>query len=149
MEWGRVRYSSVISLNKAAAEIVERMTAKAEQLGLAVSRLSNGAQIVDAGVDVPGSLNAGRLFSEACMGGLGDVQFRMLSLGGLTLPGVEVNVEQPMLACMAAQYAGWEVDFPGSAESEAVSYTHLRAHETVLDLVCRLLLEKKKKKIPR
>src|SRR5665811_2550926 len=28
---------------------------------------------------------------------------------------------------------------------EPVSYTHLRAHETVLDLVCRLLLEKKKK----
>ena len=28
---------------------------------------------------------------------------------------------------------------------ESVSYTHLRAHETVLDLVCRLLLEKKKK----
>src|SRR5665811_2526842 len=28
----------------------------------------------------------------------------------------------------------------------SVSYTHLRAHETVLDLVCRLLLEKKKKK---
>ena len=26
---------------------------------------------------------------------------------------------------------------------DAVSYTHLRAHETVLDLVCRLLLEKK------
>ena len=31
---------------------------------------------------------------------------------------------------------------------EAVSYTHLRAHETVLDLVCRLLLEKKKKSLP-
>ena len=30
------------------------------------------------------------------------------------------------------------------ASDEAVSYTHLRAHETVLDLVCRLLLEKKK-----
>eukprot|EP00657_Telonema_sp_P-1_P000865 TRINITY_DN11779_c0_g1_i1.p1 TRINITY_DN11779_c0_g1~~TRINITY_DN11779_c0_g1_i1.p1 ORF type:complete len:288 (+),score=46.50 TRINITY_DN11779_c0_g1_i1:147-1010(+) len=29
----------------------------------------------------------------------------------------------------------------------SVSYTHLRAHETVLDLVCRLLLEKKKKNI--
>ena len=33
-------------------------------------------------------------------------------------------------------YSGW---------LEPVSYTHLRAHETVLDLVCRLLLEKKKK----
>ena len=28
--------------------------------------------------------------------------------------------------------------------TKAVSYTHLRAHETVLDLVCRLLLETKK-----
>ena len=32
---------------------------------------------------------------------------------------------------------------PGRAGLEAVSYTHLRAHETVLDLVCRLLLAKK------
>ena len=30
-----------------------------------------------------------------------------------------------------------------TAALETVSYTHLRAHETVLDLVCRLLLEKK------
>ena len=30
------------------------------------------------------------------------------------------------------------------ATVDSVSYTHLRAHETVLDLVCRLLLEKKK-----
>ena len=28
-----------------------------------------------------------------------------------------------------------------------VSHTHLRAHETVLDLVCRLLLEKKNKTV--
>src|SRR5674476_1570791 len=30
---------------------------------------------------------------------------------------------------------------------EAVSYTHLRAHETGRNLVCRLLLEKKKKRL--
>ena len=35
--------------------------------------------------------------------------------------------------------------FVYTAGMYAVSYTHLRAHETVLDLVCRLLLEKKKK----
>ena len=37
---------------------------------------------------------------------------------------------------------------PGRPRGEMlvpVSYTHLRAHETVLDLVCRLLLEKKNK----
>ena len=32
----------------------------------------------------------------------------------------------------------------GTGEIPAVSYTHLRAHETSLHLVCRLLLEKKK-----
>ena len=36
----------------------------------------------------------------------------------------------------------WTVPNPNG--SDPVSYTHLRAHETVLDLVCRLLLEKKK-----
>src|SRR5665811_2341060 len=35
---------------------------------------------------------------------------------------------------------------PADNDVTAVSYTHLRAHETVLDLVCRLLLEKKKNK---
>ena len=33
----------------------------------------------------------------------------------------------------------------GDRAVNPVSYTHLRAHETVLDLVCRLLLEKKKR----
>src|SRR5664280_3660495 len=37
---------------------------------------------------------------------------------------------------------------PSDGGGDAVSYTHLRAHETVLDLVCRLLLEKKKKTKP-
>src|SRR5450756_2961773 len=35
---------------------------------------------------------------------------------------------------------------PSARSAATVSYTHLRAHETRHDLVCRLLLEKKKKK---
>ena len=40
------------------------------------------------------------------------------------------------------------VGLTGALAFGPVSYTHLRAHETVLDLVCRLLLEKKKKHPP-
>ena len=36
----------------------------------------------------------------------------------------------------------------GGVGLNPVSYTHLRAHETVLDLVCRLLLEKKTVDLP-
>ena len=41
----------------------------------------------------------------------------------------------------APPYETWPQWSPGLM---AVSYTHLRAHETVLDLVCRLLLDKNK-----
>ena len=40
-----------------------------------------------------------------------------------------------------AEGFGGRAELPGAIP---VSYTHLRAHETVLDLVCRLLLEQKK-----
>ena len=47
-----------------------------------------------------------------------------------------------------AELEGYKFQITGNyggigASIRPVSYTHLRAHETVLDLVCRLLLEKK------
>ena len=45
----------------------------------------------------------------------------------------------PVGAAPKTQHVECESLSPGP-----VSYTHLRAHETVLDIVCRLLLEKKK-----
>ena len=53
----------------------------------------------------------------------------------------------PLLASLQAR-SPKAVVMPISGEKrdnlEAVSYTHLRAHETLMNLVCRLLLEKKK-----
>ena len=46
--------------------------------------------------------------------------------------GVMIKCKQKVLLCKRRE------DIP-------VSYTHLRAHETCADLVCRLLLEKKKR----
>ena len=48
--------------------------------------------------------------------------------------------EVPITETESQSAAGME-DVP---PAEAVSYTHLRAHETGRNLVCRLLLEKKK-----
>src|SRR5450756_323555 len=50
-------------------------------------------------------------------------------------PGLDNRPEWPTVP--ASRFEVWR---------RAVSYTHLRAHETRHDLVCRLLLEKKKKK---
>ena len=62
----------------------------------------------------------------------------------------DVNVSQPVAL---KENLGVDAEAQRQFEREAtllagsVSYTHLRAHETVLDLVCRLLLEKNNKYI--
>jgi methenyltetrahydromethanopterin cyclohydrolase len=99
----------MISVNREALKIVEYMMTDAEVLGLEVSRLSNGATVVDCGVHVPGSLGAGRLFAEVCMGGLAEVGLCQLDFDGLWLPGVSASVSHPPVACLGAQYAGWAV----------------------------------------
>ena len=53
----------------------------------------------------------------------------------------ETGIEKFMRCnCSLCKRKGYIIGVVG-----AVSYTHLRAHETRHDLVCRLLLEKKKK----
>lgn len=99
----------MISVNEQALEIVERMIVEADALGLAISHLPNGTTVVDAGVDVTGSLEAGRLFAEVCLGGLAQVSLCHLDVDGLWLPGVTVSVSHPPVACLASQYAGWAV----------------------------------------
>ena len=69
-------------------EIVRDMIGEAEALELQATRLNNGTTLVDAGVNVPGSLEAGRLFAEVCLGGLGKVLFCEISYGGLSFPAV-------------------------------------------------------------
>ena len=99
----------MLSINTQSAEIVQRMIAHADALGIVTHRMSNGATLVDAGVQVTGSLEAGRLFAEVCLGGLGQVQVCYVPLDQLQIPGVTVSVNHPPIACMAAQYAGWAI----------------------------------------
>ena len=108
----------MISLNERAHAVFRRLSEAAEPLQVAVSELETGTTVLDAGVEIDGSLEAGRLFSEVCLGGLADVQLRQLQLDDLTLPGVEVSVPQPLLACMASQYAGWAVNVPATDTSK-------------------------------
>ncbi len=107
----------MISVNQRAAAIVQQMIEDREALGLDVARLQNGATVLDAGIKVPGSLEAGILFASACLGGLGKISlaqqyFENREAGGnfaFSLAAVTVSVNQPWIACMASQYAGWAI----------------------------------------
>lgn len=101
----------MISINGRAAEIARRMAADAEALGINVLRFPSGATVLDAGVKATGSLEAGRLFSEACMGGLAKASLCELEYDGARLPGIQVTAAHPTLSCVAAQMAGWPVQW--------------------------------------
>ncbi|MCF7935679.1 MAG: methenyltetrahydromethanopterin cyclohydrolase [Synergistales bacterium] len=97
------------TLNERAAVLVQELIHEAEQLDVAVHRTEAGPVVVDAGVETAGSLEAGRLYAEACMSGLGRVAFVPYVHEGLSMPGVSVTVSRPVRACLASQYAGWQV----------------------------------------
>ncbi len=77
---------------------------------------------------------------------------KLASLRDGTRDGRLLVVSRDLTQAVLAPYAtlqaaldDWDEAEPQlQMASEAVAYTHLRAHETVLDHVCRLLLEKKK-----
>jgi methenyltetrahydromethanopterin cyclohydrolase len=63
---------------------------------------------VAAGIDVRGSIAAGLLVGEICMGGLGQVGLQAGERHGWPT-WIEVRSSQPVLACLGSQYAGWSL----------------------------------------
>jgi len=100
-----------LSVNELAAPLVADLIARAAELRVGVERLASGVTVVDAGIAVPGSIAAGLLIGEICMGGLGRVRLATDgAAGGAGWPTwLEVASGQPVLACLASQYAGWSL----------------------------------------
>ncbi|HEY9025898.1 MAG TPA: methenyltetrahydromethanopterin cyclohydrolase [Burkholderiaceae bacterium] len=97
-----------LSVNRLAHPLVERLRADADALALHVVRDPSGVCIVDAGIAARGSIAAGLSIGEICMGGLGQVGLRSGGLDGWPT-WIEVRSSQPVLACLASQYAGWSL----------------------------------------
>lgn len=97
------------SVNKLTQPLVKHLLEHADQLRLGVEKLENGCTVVDAGIHVPGGLEAGRIITEICMGGMGTATI-MQSAYTLNWPlTIHVHATNPVLACLGSQYAGWSL----------------------------------------
>jgi len=99
----------MLSVNELALEIFDNLADLAEEFNCAYHELDNGARIVDCGVSVRGGYAAGRASTEICMGGLGEVNFRMGQIKEFPMPFIDVNTDFPSISCLGAQKAGWTV----------------------------------------
>ncbi len=97
------------SVNQLTNPLVQQLINNAKALRVKVEKLDNGATIIDAGIKAEGSLEAGRLIAEICMGGLGHVQLQ----SSTTFPhwpwALSVHSNNPVLSCLGSQYAGWSL----------------------------------------
>ena len=117
-----------LGLNERAWRIADAMVANAAELRVTARTLPGGARVIDAGIDAPGGYGAGRALAEICMGGLADVAYPPLLLGGDTWPSVRVWTDHPAVSCMASQYAGWAIQV---GKYFAMGSGPLRAHARV------------------
>src|SRR5207247_1768293 len=111
---GGVSASGELGLNERAWQIADAMAKNAAALRVAVRQLSGGARVSDAGIDATG--------------GLADIAYPPVPIGGETWPGVRVWTDHPAVSCMASQYAGWAIQV---GKYFAMGSGPLRAHARV------------------
>ncbi|HSD61659.1 MAG TPA: methenyltetrahydromethanopterin cyclohydrolase, partial [Burkholderiales bacterium] len=61
-------------INLLTEPLVEALVRDRLQLRIGATTLPGGARVVDAGMEYPGGIEAGRRIAEICLGGLGTVQ---------------------------------------------------------------------------
>jgi len=97
-----------MTLNERANLVADELERGASGFRVAVSSVA-GARIIDCGGGVTGSLAAGLAMSRVCLADLGEVGYVPCPLSEVGGPAVQVTTDDPIRACLASQYAGWQV----------------------------------------
>ena len=98
-----------LELNERALRLVDSMVARATELRVTVQHLPKGARILDCGVTTEGGVRAGLMLARVCLADLAEVTIVPGMIGEIACPHVQVMTDHPVAACMASQYAGWQI----------------------------------------
>ena len=103
-----------ISINQISSKLVKNLLDNAEKLNLKVKEGALNCTIIDAGINTSGSIEAGLLISEICLGGLGKVTITPSNFfDDSTMMQISVHSSHPVIACLGSQYAGWSLSSDG------------------------------------
>jgi len=101
--------NKALSVNRMAWKLAEKLLEKQDFYGVKASKSTSGATIVDAGINAAGGFQAGRILTELCMGGCGKAHIDFKSYGDLDLPSITICTDQPAIAALGSQFAGWRI----------------------------------------
>ena len=97
-----------MSLNESARVVVQTILARSEELRIAEHTVAE-ARVLDLGIAARGGLQAGLELARVCLADRADVSLVPSNVPGIPGPAVQVHSDDPVLACLASQYAGWAV----------------------------------------
>ena len=98
------------TLNERAQRLADYLAANAAAMRVAVHTTATGARLIDCGIQTPGGLQAGLNLARICMAGLAEIAMVPGDVAGVAVPSVVVSTDAPVAACIASQYAGWQVN---------------------------------------
>ena len=96
-------------LNASALNYVESLTDRGEPLRFASHPIEGGGRVLDCGITARGGLELGLAMARACLADLAEVSIAPGDVGGVACPLVQVVTDHPVAACLASQYAGWQL----------------------------------------
>jgi len=99
----------MLSVNRAAYKLVEKLCDDKDDYGVAVSKMHSGATVIDAGIQAKGGSAAGGMITEICMGGSGQARILLMHYGTLELPTVQIQTHHPAIATLGSQSAAWQI----------------------------------------
>jgi methenyltetrahydromethanopterin cyclohydrolase len=108
-ESGGMPVAVTLTLNERAMRLADYIASNAAALRIQTHTTAGGARILDCGIKTPGGLQAGLALARVCLAGQAEVTLVPGEVAGIGCPSVVVNTDHPVLACMASQYAGWEI----------------------------------------
>ena len=126
----------MLSVNELALDIVEEMLDFEEELRIESKKLENGATVIDCGVNVPGSYNAGIMYTEICMGGLAKVDIVVDYIRDIPFAFITQYTDHPAIACLGSQKAGWAISVDkyfamGSGPARALALKPKKTYELI------------------
>jgi methenyltetrahydromethanopterin cyclohydrolase len=124
-----------MNLNQLAWERCEQFLAASTQHHVALLRDETGVRIVDCGVHVSGGLAAGIALAEICLAGLGRVAMVPGDSSLCPGPAITVATDDPVAACLASQYAGWQIAGKSYFAMGSGSMRAVRGKEPVFDVI--------------
>src|SRR4051794_34714358 len=98
-----------MNLNSRALAVVEALLNRAEERRVVASEVEGGGRVVDCGIAARGGLLAGLDLARICLADLAELAIVPGAVGDRTCPVVAVTTDHPPIACLASQYAGWQL----------------------------------------